>query len=142
MARVNATEFTEKWQRRLKAAAPDIRRGIERVTESPGVRAAKSKDLMKSRLNAAIDDGTWERRVGAVTTEDWKKAASGKGVDRISAGVDGAQGKVQDMAEKLLVAVDQSVQEVNKVPKGDIEASVNRAATFMRAMNKRKLRRA
>lgn len=142
MARVSAQEFTEKWGRRLKGAVTDIQKGIEKVTKAPGESAAAAKDRMKMKLLAAIDDGTWERMVKSVTLDEWKKQARDKGVGRISAGVDGAAQKVEQMAGRLLEAVDASVAEANKIPKGDIEASIQRSNAFIRGMAKRKLRRA
>lgn len=140
MARVSPSEYAEKWARRLKGASEDIRRGISRVTEAPGVAAARQKDLMKTKINQALDDGTWERNVAAVPLEEWKKKAMDKGIPRISVGVDSAQPKQVQMAERLLAAVDASVDEVNQTPRGDLEANIIRMTTFARGMAKRKLK--
>lgn len=134
MARVTAAEFAEKWNRRLKAAAPDIQRGIERVQEAPGVAAARNQAAMINNLQARVNDGTWARRVAGVSLQDWQQAAKTKGVQRIAAGVDAAQGKVSAMAGALLQAVDAAVAETNRTPRGDLEANINRATTFMRSM--------
>lgn len=141
MAKVNATQYAEKWSGRLKGATDDIRRGVARVTEAPGQAAARSKDLMRTKLNQAIDDGTWEAQVAGVSLPDWQKATTEKGINRIASGVDAAKPKQVAMAEQLLAAVDQSADIANRLPKGTIEDSVNRAATFIREMGKRKIRR-
>ena len=140
MARVSPTEYAEKWARRLKGSSEDIRRGISRVTEAPGVAAAKQKELMKTNINRALDDGTWERNVAAVPLEEWKKKATDKGIARIGVGVDSAQTSQVQMAEKLLAAVDATVAEVNQTPRGDLEANITRMTTFARGMAKRKLK--
>lgn len=141
MARVNATEYAEKWGRRLKGSTEDIRRGIARVTEAPGEAAARSQELMKAKLNAAIDDGTWASQVRGVPLQDWQAAATAKGINRIAQGVDSAQPKQVAMAERLLAAVDASASVVRRMPKGTIEDSINRMTTYVREMNSRKLRR-
>lgn len=141
MARVNATQYADKWAGRLKGSTEDIRRGVQRVTEAPGQAAARSKDLMRTKINQAIDDGTWETQVAAVSLPDWQKSVVDKGLNRIATGVDAAKPKQVAMAEALLSAVDQAADAANRLPKGTIEDSVNRAATFIREMGKRKIRR-
>lgn len=140
MAKVNAQEYAEKWGRRLKGSTEDMRRGIEKVTEAPGMKAAAQKELMKAKLIASIEDGTWERNVSKVTVEEWKKDMLDKGVNRVSAGVDAAAPKQVVMAEKLLAAVDATVAEVNRQPRGTLEDNITRMTTFARGMNKRKIK--
>lgn len=137
MARVDAAGFADKWSRRLKAATPDIQAGIKRVTVAPGVKAAAQQQAMINNLTARVQDGTWARQVAKVSVSDWQDKALNKGVGRISAGVDAAKDKVTTMASKLLSAVDASVAEVNKTPRGDLSANIQRATTFMTEMSKR-----
>lgn len=137
MARVTPQEFAEKWGRRLKASGTDIQNGIKRVSEAPGISAARQANTMLANLQARVADGTWARRVAGVSLQDWQNAALTKGVQRITAGVDAAQGKVANMAGSLLQAVDSAVAEVERTPRGDLEANINRATTFMREMSKR-----
>ena len=139
--RVNAQEYAEKWARRLKAAAPDIQRGIDRVTEAPGMAAARAEGLMKQKINEALDNGTWKSQVAGVSLQDWQAKAKAKGGARLAGGVDAAQATQVPMAERLLAAVESSANEARRLPKGTIEDSVNRAATFTRSMAAKKLRR-
>jgi hypothetical protein len=141
MARVTPAEYAEKWNRRLSQSTEDIRRGIARVSEAPGIRAAANKEAMLANLTKAVNDGTWENQVRSVTLEDWKKAATEKGVSRIPQGVASASASQVTMAERLLPAVDASVAEVNKTKRGDLEANITRMTTFARSMAARKLRR-
>jgi hypothetical protein len=142
MARVTPTEYAEKWGRRLKGSTEDIRRGVNNVTVAPGEAAAKQIELMKANLMKSLEDGTWEAAVKRVGLDEWKKSFIDKGLGRISAGVDGAQGKQVQMAEKLLAAVDESVSIVNRQPRGTLEDNINRMTTYAREMNKRKLKKA
>ena len=141
MAKLTPQEYADKWARRLSGSTEDIRRGIDRVTEAPGMAAARAKELMKQKLIQSLDDGTWESQVKGVTLEEWKKQAGGKGVERIASGVNAAKDKQVPMAEKLLAAVDASVSEANKTPRGTLEDNITRMTTFVRGMAKRKIRR-
>lgn len=140
MSKVSPEEYAEKWGRRLKGSTEDIRRGVERVTEAPGAQAAKAADLMLARLTEAVSSGKWANQVGKVSLEEWKDAITVKGLTRIAQGVDQAQTKQIEMAKKLLAAVDASAAIARALPKGTLEDSINRAATYMREMHKRRIK--
>ena len=135
MARVNASEYAEKWSRRTKASTEDYRRGVERVTKAPGELAAAQADLMARKVQEAINSGKWQRAVAGVSLQEWQKAATEKGAGRIAAGVDNAQGKQVQMAEKLLANVDRAVAAANATPRGDFEANMTRMVAFARSMH-------
>jgi len=136
MVKVDKKEFAEKWSRRLKGATEDIRKGVERVTEAPGKKAAAKKDKMKARLIEKIDDGTWEKRVAAVPLDEWKEKFISKGIGRISAGVDSAVPDVEDFADELLSYEDTVQKEVHKMPDLTLEDNVARASKWIREMAK------
>ena len=141
MARVTAEEYAEKWGRRLKGATEDIRRGVDRVAEAPGIAAARQADLMLQKLTESITSGKWANQVAGVSLEEWKTAIKDKGIARIAAGVDAATPKQREMAQRLLAAVDESVAIVNRTPRGSLEDNIQRMTTFAREMNQRKLKR-
>jgi len=141
MAKVTPQEYAEKWGRRLKGSTEDIRRGVRRVDEAPGQAAARAVDLMKQKLLEAIEDGTWAARVAGVSLDEWRQAIETKGLQRLASGVDAAQPRQADMARELLAAVDEAAGIARRLPKGTIEDSINRMATFAREMNRRKLKR-
>lgn len=136
MAKVTAQEFAEKWSRRLTASSPDIQRGINRVDQAPTEKAAAKKDKMLANLTASVQGGKWESGLRRVTLADWKKAATEKGIPRISAGVQGATPKVTEFAQQLLSFEDGLQAQVNSLPDLTIEDSVNRASTWIRGMYK------
>lgn len=140
MARLSAEEYAEKWARRLSGATADISRGIDRTTEAPGLKAAKAKDKMLTKLTESVQSGRWERNVGAVSLEDWKTAAKTKGVGRIGQGVEAAKASQAQMAQKLLAAVDASVAVVKTMPSTTLEDNIARSAAYMREMNKRRIK--
>lgn len=132
--RVNASQFQEKHNRRTKAALQDMRDGIGRVTEAPGVKAAAKVEKMKAKINEALDSGKWERRVAAVSTEEWKRSMLEKGVGRVSAGLDSASGKVHQFAEQLLSHQAPLMEKIDAMPDVTLEDGIGRATAWIRGM--------
>jgi len=134
MAKLTAAEFQEKHARRLKAAVEDVRKGIDRVTESPTLKAVAKKDKMLTNLTASVQSGKWEAGLKRVTLEDWKKQARDVGVNRIAAGIDAASVKVVAFAEQLLPHIDAQVAKIKAMPDITLEDSISRMTTFVRGM--------
>ncbi len=136
MPKLTASEFAEKWARRLSAAAPDIQKGINRVDVSPTEKAASKQDKMLQKVTEAINSGKWATGLRRVTLSDWKKAAIEKGIPRISQGVTGAGAKVTDFASQLLPFQDGLQSQISSMPDLTIEDSINRMTTWVRGMAK------
>jgi hypothetical protein len=136
MARVTPEQFADKWNRRIKAAVPDIQAGIQRVTTAPGEAAAAKQDKLLQRVTEAITSGKWAERVRAVTVEDWRRAALNKGIPRIAAGADGAMDKQREFASQLLPYLDRVVSEVKRMPDLTLEDAIARASYVIREMSK------
>lgn len=134
MARLTAAEFQDKHSRRLKAAVEDVRRGIDRVTESPTEKAAAKKDKMLTNLTAAVQNGKWEAGLKRVSLDDWKRKARDVGVNRIAAGIDAAKDKVVDFASQLLPYIDRAQTEIANMPDVTLDDNINRMNTFIRRM--------
>jgi hypothetical protein len=140
MAKLNASQYVEKWGRNLKGAGTDIRNGVERVTVAPGQQAAQQADKMLAGIQRAIADGVWQRAVASVSLEDWKNATITKGIGRIAAGVDGAEQKQLQMAERLLAAVDTVKAQVDTMPDATLEDRIQRMVAFSRGMAEKRLK--
>jgi len=134
MAKLTPKEFQEKHARRLKGAVEDVRRGIDRVTESPTEKAAAKQDKMLSNLTAAVSSGKWAAGLKRVSLEEWKKKARDVGVNRIAAGIDAAEGKVVAFAEQLLPHIDRGQAKIKSMPDVTLDDNINRATSFMRHM--------
>lgn len=134
MAKVTPAEFAEKWARRTSAATADYTKGIQRVTEAPGVKAAAKQDKFVARLMESINDGTWARRVSGVSLQEWKDAAINKGSGRISAGVQAAQADMQKFGTELLAQIDTVVATVNAMPDTTLDERIAKSVAFQRAM--------
>lgn len=137
MARVTADKYVERWKGGLTQNSARIREGIEAVTVSPTQSAANAADRTLAKIIQSFQDGTWAAQLKKVSLEDWKASALNKGLQRIAAGVEAASPKQAQMAQKLLAAVDATLTEVAKTPRGDLEANISRSATMIRGMAKR-----
>jgi len=135
-------EISDKWGRRTKAAITDIVAGIERVTEAPAAKAVAKQDKMKANLLKSIDDGTWAKRLGAVTLEDWKTKTSAKVAERLSGGVDGAMSKREKFDTWLVSTLNEVLPKVDAMPDMTLEDSVNRVRTMMEHMSKKPYKKA
>lgn len=138
MAKTTPQEYAEKWGRRLKGSTEDIRRGINRVSEAPGIAAARQADLMLAKVTESISSGRWAAQVSAVPLDEWKKKTMDKGLQRIASGVDAAQATQVAMATELLANVDAAVAVANQTPRGTLEDNITRMTTFVREMSKSK----
>lgn len=134
MAKLTPAEFVEKHSRRLKASVEDVRRGIDRVTESPTEKAAAKQDKMLTNLTAAVSSGKWAAGLKRVSLEDWKRKARDVGVNRIAAGIDAAAPKVQAFAEELLPHIDRGKDKIKGMPDVTLDDNINRMVAFSRHM--------
>lgn len=131
-------EATDKWKRNLKAASADIKAGVESVTESPAAKAADNIEKMKQKLMEAFDDGRVEKALRGVSLEDWKKAFIETGINRISSGVDKADGKMVAFMDWLIPHVEAGKAKVENMPSITLEDNINRMVEFTRHMAARK----
>lgn len=138
MARLTPEEYAAKHAQRLKASTEDIRRGISRVQTAPGAQAIKQQDKLQARFAESVSSGRWARATAAVSLSDWQTAATDKGIGRIAAGIDAAQGKQVQMASRLLAAVDSAAGKANAMPSTTLEDNIGRMTTFVREMSKSK----
>ena len=138
MAKVNKKEFAEKWARRMKGSTADIARGVDKVTEAPAQKAIAKQEKMKANLIKAIDDGRWAAGLEKVSLEQWKAFMKEKGINRISAGVDGAGKKMEDFGAWLLDRVETGQAKIESMPDISLEDNINRMVTYIRHMSEEK----
>jgi len=134
MARKDPLKSAAKWQRNTKAATADMAEGVDRVEVSPGVLAARKVDKMRANFNAAIDSGKTAERLAAVGLDEWKNAMKTKGVQRVSAGVDGALSKVGEFHVQLDSHQATISNKLAKMPDVTLEDGIARATEQMRSM--------
>lgn len=132
MAMPDPASAAQKWATNLPAAQQRYIDGVNAVTTSPGVLAARAAPRWAQ--NTAAAQGKFARNSQAVTAEAWKQATTTKGAQRLSSGAQAAQDKVTQVFTRLFPAIQAAVNSLP--PRGDIEANIARSAAFARAMNK------
>jgi len=140
--KLTPAEISEKWARRTKGAVSDAVAGVNRVTESPAAKAVAKQDKMRANLVASIDDGTWAKRLGGVSLEDWKTKTAAKIGERLAGGVDGAAAKREKFDTFLVSTLNEILPKIAGMPDLTLEDSVNRVRTFMEHMSKNKYKKA
>lgn len=130
MAKVTPDQFAEKWVRNLGAATQDIARGVDQVTQAPGVAAARQKDVWIAKIQASQEK--WARNVARVSVEEWRAKMKDVGIPRIASGAAANQGKMQQFAAEFLPHLDRGVAQVKAMPKRTLEDGVNRAIAMIR----------
>lgn len=123
---LNPTSATTKWSQRMQAAGPQITEGVNAVTESPGIAAARQATVWLAKLTASVDK--WKRNVGAMTLDQWRTAMIERGIPAIATGVAAKSGNYQAFAEKFYPYLATGVAHVKTMPKGTIAQSQARAA--------------
>lgn len=130
MAKVTPDQAAAKWAQRLSGATADIAAGIDRVSVAPGQAAARNADTWQQRTLAAKDK--WTRNVARVSLGEWQDAAKSKGVPRIAAGAQAAQGKMGQFMQEFLPHVDRGAAQVRAMPNATLEQSIARATAMIR----------
>lgn len=134
--RVDAETYAARWGTGLKGSVERIREGVEAVTVSPGVSAAKSADKWHAAISKLATKDKWARRIGAMPLLDWQRAMIQKGVNRIAIGVDEAQPKMVAYGEKLIPHQNALLADLANMPDLTLEDSIARATHWIRGMAK------
>lgn len=136
MAKLSPTEAKDKHYRNTTAALEDLARGVDNVTTAPSASAIKAKTKFRQNLLASIDDGTWEKNLGAYGLAEWQNDMKTKAVERIPGGLEAAGSKVEDFFGKLFPYQDALVREVKGMSNLTLEDSIKRMTAFCRGMAK------
>lgn len=134
MATPTPAQAAEKWGRRLKAAQPDIQRGVEAVTVAPTEQAANAQDKMLAKLTEAVTSGKWAKGLRRVTLQDWRDATIKKGIPRLAAGVDAGAPKMEAFMTEFLPHAERVSAEVAAMPDLTLEDSIARSNHAIRRL--------
>lgn len=141
MAKINSTEFAEKWARRISAAVSDVQAGVQRVSEAPGVAAARQSKKWVAKMSDPRTHAKWQRNVAAIPLETWKSQMINVGAGRIPAGADAARGKVEAFASQLLAHIDAGLSKIQGMPSVTLEDSKARMVAWFDHMSKFEVRK-
>ena len=130
MAQGTPEQVAAKWAQNLGAATQYITAGVNAVTVAPGQQAARQVDAWIQGVQAARNK--WQQRVGAVTLQEWQQAMITKGVPRVASGAQAAVPKMSQFLGEFLPFQERVTQQVRSMPKGGLEAGINRAIAQIR----------
>lgn len=133
------SKVLDRWSRNLAGSAEKYKESVAQVTESPGVTAAANLDTYRQRVLEALDSGKTKRAMEAVSLEEWKRAASGRGASNLASAASDAQ--VKDKMRAALTVIlpyTQTVKEtIRRMPRGtkaERKARMDKAFEMMSAL--------
>lgn len=129
MTRVSPQEGAEKWARNTAAATQDVIRGVERVTQAPGAKAAAQSGKWLQKVSQA--EQKFRENVSAVPLVEWQEATKA-GAGRIASGVQAKKGKAEKFAQAFYAHLDRGAQAINSMPTTTVEDGIAKAAAQIR----------
>lgn len=94
MPNFDAVSAARNWTAGLTGAGQKIQDGVNRVTQAPGQKAASQAQKYINNVTASVPK--WQRKVAAVTLEQWRSAMIQKGVPRVASGAQASETKFQN----------------------------------------------
>lgn len=134
MAKMTPQEIAAKYAKRAKAAIPETKAGILRVTESPMEKAAAQQEKYLAGVVQAAEDGKWQAGLRRVTLQDWKTKTAEVGTQRIAAGVDAAINKLVAFYTELLPFQEALQAQIDQMADITLEDSIARSTAWIRGM--------
>ena len=130
-----AAEAAQRWATNFGGSGQRWAAGVNGVTVAPGALAARAKDRYASGTANAVD--RFAANSARVSLQEWQSITVAKGQNRLASGAQAALPKTEAAFAKVFGWIDQTVRSLP--PRGDIEANINRAATFARGMHNLKM---
>jgi len=138
---MTGADFQAKHARNLKAAADEIKKGVEALTEAPGKKAAARKDVWVARMTDSAVHDRWARNVSKVSLDEWKRDMIEKGVGRIAAGLDRSADKIRDFGDKLLSYIKSIKPEFDERRPLTLDEAAAKAADWVKKMGEFKYKK-
>lgn len=126
---VKATAQTAaaNWASKFSGAGTKAQAGAEAVTVSPGALAARQANVWATNVAASVQK--FQRRVGAVTLNQWQQAYITTGIPRFGSGAQKGQPKMEQFMTAFLPALTSAVQSLP--PRGTYDQNKARAIALM-----------
>jgi hypothetical protein len=128
--RSNASDATAKWLAGLSAAQPRMEAGAMRVTQAPGIAAAKAADKWLQKVTAA--KAKFAARVASVSLQDWQNAYVNVGIPRVTQGAQAKQHKMQAFMDEFIPYLQRGIATIDNMPSTTLEDGIARAAAMIR----------
>lgn len=129
--------IASKWSQRASAAGQAYTDGVKSPKNDWAASTVAAKNNYVAGVNAAVQNGSFEKGVTAAGDSAWQNGAINKGASRYAPGVQAAQPKFSAGFQKYA----QVLSNLNlppRMPKGD-PANYNRAAAVGAALRKAKM---
>lgn len=121
---------------RAQNATQDYKDGVMRVTQSPTALAANKLDKYQAGINAALASGKTKANMQAVSLADWQHAATNKGGQRYSQGVQAAADKIAQFHAQFAPFMAGVQQQIKALPDTTPEDRINKCVANIRAISK------
>lgn len=127
----DAATAAQEWVKGASQSGDKITRGINRVSEAPGAKAARKKDKYRQGVNDNIEK--WAGNTAAVTLEQWRADAL-KGVPRVAEGARNKEGKYAGAIGPVLAHMQGVLNTVDAMDDSNLEARIAKSGAFQRGM--------
>jgi hypothetical protein len=132
--KANAATAAQNWQTGFSGAAQKYTDGVNAVTVAPGQLAAAQQQLYVQNVQAQAK--VWAAKVGGVSLQDWKTAATTTGAARLATGATKGAPKMQQFMTNFLPALSSIVDSLPA--RGSFEQNLNRFSTYATALHQKK----
>jgi len=136
MAKGTPQEVAAKWRANLVGSVGQIEKGIDRVTESPGVAAVRQKEAWVAKLCSPEVQEKWARNTAGVNLAEWKEITKAKVRTNLASGAGAAESKQVQFYSQLLPYQENLQGTVNAMRKGTLADSAARMIAWMEGMAK------
>lgn len=132
MRQLSPQQVAKNWQNGMANSTEKLKAGVMAVTEAPTAKAAQAVDRQVAGVQRAAASGKTAAALNRVTLPEWQNAMINKGAARVAAGAAAAVGKMQAFMSEFLPYLQQGVQQLSAMPRGDLEQNIARANFMMR----------
>lgn len=129
--RVDPQTAAADWATGLSNATTKITRGIQRVQQAPGAKAAAKADKWLSGVQNSKDK--FARNVAAVTLGEWQQATT-EAVGRVAEGAQRKQAKYANAVTPVFQHMANVLSQVDNMPDMTLDQRINKSVQFQRGM--------
>lgn len=127
-----AAAAADRWASGMANSTEKIKAGVNAVTVAPTQKAAARLDAYLAGVQRAVSSGKMADSLNRVTLQDWQRAMTDKGVNRVAGGAAAAKPKFQNFMAEFLPFLDAGKRQLESMPRGGLEENIQRAVAMMR----------
>lgn len=129
--RVDPQTAAADWASGLANSTAKIQRGIQRVQQAPGAKAAAKADKWLQGVQGAKDK--FARNVGAVTLGEWQQATT-EAVGRVAEGAMRKQSKYANAVTPVFQHMQNVLATVDNMPDLTLDQRIQKSVSFQKGM--------